>query len=165
MKYAILVLCGLIIGFFLRDCQGPDTITRTETVIERDTIFQVVRDTIYRTKIQHTHERDTLIQIDTLLVNLPINRFSEVFAVKYGNATVSGEVAGEVTKLSLATDFNIPLVTETKTVTITKKPQGLFLGAGINRNLTPFVGATFIRGRYLVGLTSESLTIGYRVGK
>jgi hypothetical protein len=165
MKYAVLVLCGLIIGFLLRDCKGTDTITKIETIIERDTIYQTIRDTVYRTKIKHIYQRDTLIQFDTLLVSVPLNQFSEAFDVEYGKATVSGEVAGKLTKLSLVTDFNIPLVTETKTVTITKKPQGLYLAAGVSNFRTPFIGATFIRDRYLVGLTTESITLGYRVGR
>jgi hypothetical protein len=165
MKYAVLVLCGLVIGFLLRDCQSPDTITKIETVIERDTVYQTIRDTVYRTQVKHVYQRDTLIRFntDTVLVSVPLNQFSEVFDVQYGQATVSGEVAGELTKLRLSTDFNIPLVTETKTVTITKKPQGLFLTAGVNSNLKPFLGGTFIKDRYLVGLTTESITLGYKI--
>jgi len=163
MKYAAIVLLGIILGFLLRDCKGPDTITRTTTVVERDTVYQVVRDTVYRTQIKHVFSRDTLMQFDTVLVSVPISRFSESFDVQYGNATVSGEVAGKLLNMALSTDFNIPLVTETKTITITKKPRGFYLGAGVNKQLTPFVGGTFIHDRYLFGLTTESITVGYRI--
>ena len=168
IKYPIILLIGLISGFLLNDCQRklPYEV-KTETIFKTDTVFQIQRDTIFLTKVKHIYSRDTIIQIQDKPYSVPLQSFSEAFNVLHGNVTVSGEVAGKVTKMSVMTDFKLPTITNTITTkeTVVKKPSGLFLTAGIDKQLTPFLGGTFIHDRYLLGLTTQSLTIGYRVGR
>ena len=167
MRYAIFLLLGLISGFLLNDCQRklPYEV-KTETIFKTDTIFQIQRDTVFLTKIKHTYSRDTIIQIQDKRYSVPLQAFSEAFNVLHGNVTVYGEVAGKVTKMSVITDFKLPTITNTITTkeTVVKKPSGLFLTAGANKT-TLNIGATFIHDRYLLGLTTQYLTIGYRVGR
>src|SRR5690606_33379083 len=106
----------------------PSVTIVTET--KTDTVYVTVRDTIRLTRKEIKHEvvRDTIL-IDPALPQ--IKAFTAYKSFTYGNTTVSGEVFGEVLKMDIATDFNLPTITNTitNTVTVTKKPQGLFLTA------------------------------------
>jgi len=166
IKYPIILLIGLIIGFLLNDCQRKTTEKIViETVTTTDTVFVEVKDTITVTKLKHIYHKDTVLQINDQLITAPLQSFSETFEVLYGSVSVEGEVAGKVTRLGVITDFNLPTVTNniTTTKTVTKKPSGLFVTVGVDKQLTPFVGGTFIKDRYLVNLNTNSLSVGYKV--
>ena len=163
--FSIGLIIGLLIGYWFAS-KGelePKIVTVTKT--ETDTVFVTVRDTIRikNTEIKHEFVRDTVI-ID---FKPQIKAFTASKPFLYGNTHLKGEVLGEILKMDIYTDFDIPTVTNTitNTTTIIKKPQGLFPVAGVNKQLTPFVGGVYVRDRYLVGLTTESLFVGYRVFK
>lgn len=167
MKNIVLVVFGLVLGLFLYDWflidKGSMIVTKTESFT--DTLFIEVRDTVRITQKEIITEflRDTVL-IDSYKPK--ISSFKTVQPFLYGNTTVKGEVLGEVLKMDIANDFKIPSVTNTitNTTTIIKKPSGLFLTAGANyNNLTPFVGVTFIKDRTLIGLTTTSVSVGYRI--
>jgi hypothetical protein len=66
---------------------------------------------------------------------------------------VSGEVLGEVLKMTATSDFKMPVVTntitETKTETIVKKPKGIYLGASINSLLQPGAKVSYLDNKYI----------------
>lgn len=128
----------------------PEFETKTEVVEVRtsDTVYVTERDTIYRNKPVTRYLRDTVYVTETDTIALPIRSFSETFPNKYGSITAFGETAGELLQLSLSTDLTIPTVTntvtKTETITITEKPRGLYVGASINSELIPSVGASYL---------------------
>lgn len=152
---------GLLSQLFLSKDLQPVIITETKT--ETDTVYITVRDTIRLTKteIKHEYLRDTVI-ID---FKPQIKAFKASKPFLYGNTHISGEVLGEVLKIDISNDFKLPTVTNTvtNTTTIIKKPQGVFPVAGINKELSPFAGAVYVRDRYVIGLTTQSAFIGYRI--
>lgn len=158
-EYIIILLIGLVIGYLLLEPKHTESIV---TEIKTDTVYITIRDTISitRKEIQHEVVRDTILVEPIQPV---IKSFTASKSFQYGSATVSGEVLGEVLKMDIATDFSVPTVTNTITNTITKKPQGLFLTAGVNKQLSPNLGAVYIRSRVLIGLSTNDVRFGYRV--
>ena len=168
MKYVIFVLIGFILGYLLADWLDRDSVTvRTITEYKTDTLYIPYKETVTVTKTEIVQEylRDTIL-IEPFKPQ--IKAFKAVYPFLYGNAYLSGEVLGEVLKTSLTTDFNIPSVTNTITTTNTviKKPSGLFLTAGVNSNFqTPYLGAIFVKDKYLVGLNTSGFQVGYKLGR
>lgn len=162
-KYILLVLFGLFVGYFIFS-KDPEYISTIVTETKTDTVYITVRDTvrITRNEIRHEVLRDTIL-IDPIQPQIKAFKSSKSFT--YGYATVSGEVLGEVLKMDITTDFNIPVITNTitNTVTITKKPQGLFLTAGVDKQLSPNVGAVYVRDRVLVGISTSDFKFGYKL--
>ena len=161
--FSIGLVIGLLIAYWFASKHEIEPVIITETKNETDTVYITIRDTIRLTKteIKHEYLRDTVI-ID---YKPKIRAFKASKPFLYGNTHISGEVLGEVLKIDISNDFKLPTVTNTvtNTTTIIKKPQGLFPVAGVNKQLTPFVGAVYVRDRYLLGLTTESAFVGYRV--
>lgn len=163
IKYAFFGVIGILIGYFLADkSKDVEIIETIET--KTDTVFITVRDTvrITKTEIKHTVLRDTIL-IKT--IEPIIKAFTASKPFLYGNVAVNGEVLGEVLKMDIYTDFNLPQVTNTitKTNTVIKKPSGLFLTAGVNKQLTPSIGAVYVRDRYLLGLSTSGFQFGYKL--
>ena len=163
IKYAFFAVIGIVIGFFLsKQSEDVEIISTIETKI--DTVYVHVRDTvrITRTEIKHEHIRDTIL-IEPIEPKIKAFTASKPFF--YGNVTVNGEVLGEVLKMDIYTDFNLPTVTNTitKTNTVIKKPSGLFLTAGVQNNLTPSIGVVYVKDRYLLGLSTSSVQVGYKL--
>ena len=163
LKYAFFAVLGIVIGYFLSDKSGDVQIIETiET--KTDTVFVTVRDTVTITKKEIQHK----VLRDTILIE-PIEPIIKAFTASkpflYGNVAVNGEVLGEVLKMDIYTDFNLPTVTNTitKTNTVIKKPSGLFLTAGVNNQLTPSLGAVFVKDRYLLGLSTSGFQFGYKL--
>ena len=165
VKYAFFAILGIVIGYFLSDKSGDVEVIETiET--KTDTVYVHIRDTvkITRTEIKHEHIRDTILikPIEPI-----INAFTASKPFLHGNVSVNGEVLGEVLKMDIYTDFNLPQVTNTitKTNTVIKKPAGLFItaGLGVQNNLTPSLGAVFVKDRYLLGLSTSGFQVGYRL--
>lgn len=165
IKYAFFAILGIVIGYFLSDKSGDVEIIETiET--KTDTVYVTVRDTVTITKkeIQHTVLRDTILikPIEPI-----IKAFTASKPFLYGNVGVKGEVLGDVLKMDIYTDFDLPNITNTitKTNTVIKKPAGLFItaGLGVQNNLTPSLGAVYVRDRYLLGLSTSGFQVGYRL--
>jgi hypothetical protein len=74
---------------------------------------------------------------------------------------VSGEVLGEVLKMTATSDFKMPVVTntitETKTETIVKKPKGIYLGASVNSLLQPGAKVSYLDNKYLFSYQYQPL--------
>jgi hypothetical protein len=81
---------------------------------------------------------------------------------------VSGEVLGEVLKMTAINDYKLPVVTntitETKTETIVVKPKGLYLGAGVNSLLKPSASVTYLDNKYLFQYQFEPLQGVHQIG-
>ena len=161
--FSLGLIIGLLIGYWFAAKGELEPVIITETKTETDTLYITIRDTVRLTKteIQHEYLRDTVY----LFEKLSIKRFTVSKPVLYGNTHISGEVMGEVLKMDIWNDFRIPTITNTvtNTTTIINKPQGVFPVAGVNVNLTPFAGAVYVQDRYLVGLTTESVFVGYKI--
>jgi len=166
--YIIFILIGLILGFILSDWQNKDNvIVKTVTKVETNTVYSHSIDTIFLSSKEIIQEiiRDTVL-IKEFKPQIKAFRASKPFL--HGNVYVSGEVLGEVIKIDVTNDFKIPSITNTITTNNTeiKKPSGLFLTAGVNSNFqTPYVGAIFVKDKYLVGLNTSGFQFGYKLGR
>ena len=147
----IFFLIGAIVAIILFPKREIETVYKTTTRIEKDTIYVASTDTIYipKTKIKTQVLRDTV-----LLDSKPkISLFQTTFPFEYGSTKVSGEVLGEVLKMTAINDYTIPVVTntitETKTETIIKKSKGIYLGAGVNSLLKPSAKVSYLDNKYL----------------
>ena len=148
---AIFFLMGVIVAVILFPKKEVETIYKTEIKKESDTIYLASTDTIYipKTKIKTKVLRDTI-----LLDSKPkISLFQASFPFEHGSTSVSGEVLGEVLKMTAINDYTIPVVTntitETKTEKVIVKPKGIYLGAGINSLMKPSVKAAYLDNKYL----------------
>ena len=163
---ALFFLGGLIAGFILFPKPEVETIYKTTTKTETDTIYVASIDTIYvpKTRIK------TEVLRDTILVNYrpQISRFETFFPSAYGNTKVSGEVLGEVLKMTAINDYSIPVVTntitETKTERIVVKPKGIYLGAGINSLLEPSAKISYLDNKYLFQYQFSPFTSVHQIG-
>ena len=159
-------LAGVILAFVVFPRPEQETVYKFETKVETDTIYTHVVDTIYvpKTKIKTEVLRDTI-----LLDFMPqISLFKTSIPSEYGNTHVSGEVVGEVLKMTATNDFKIPVVTntitETKTETIIKKPKGLYLGASINSLLDPSAKVSYLDNKYLFTYQYQPVTKIHTLG-
>ena len=147
----IFFLIGAIVAIILFPKREIETVYKTTTRIETDTIYVAYTDTIYipKTMIKTKVLRDTI-----LLDSKPkISLFQASFPFDYGSTHVSGEVLGEVLKMTAINDYTIPVVTntitETKTEKVIVKPKGIYLGAGVNSMLRPSGKVSYLDNKYL----------------
>lgn len=147
----IFFLIGAIVAIILFPKREIETVYKTTTKTETDTIYVASVDTVYipKTLIKQEVLRDT-----TLIYSKPkIRAFTASFPFAYGSTKVSGEVLGEVLKMTAINDYSLPIVntttTETKTETIVQKPKGIYLGAGINSLLKPSAKVSYLDNKYL----------------
>jgi hypothetical protein len=159
-------LAGLILAFVIYPKPEEETVYKFETKVETDTIYSHVVDTIYvpKTKIKTEVLRDTVL-ID---YEPKISLFKTSIPSEYGSTHVSGEVLGEVLKMTATNDFKIPVVTNTitntETKTIIKKPKGIYLGAGVNSILQPSAKVSYLDNKYLFSYQFEPLQGVHQVG-
>lgn len=147
----IFFLIGAIVAIILFPKKEVETIYKTTTKIEKDTIYVASTDTIYipKTMIKTKVLRDTML----LEYKPKISLFQTTFPFEHGSTKVSGEVLGEVLKMTAINDYTIPVVTntitETKTETVVVKPKGIYLGAGINSLMKPSGKVSYLDNKYL----------------
>jgi hypothetical protein len=159
-------LIGVIVAIVLFPKKEVETIYKTTTRTETDTIYVASTDTIYipKTKIKTEFIRDTIL-ID---FKPQIKRFETLYPFDYGSTRVSGEVLGEVLKMTAINDYTIPVVTntitETKTETIIEKPKGIYLGAGINSMLQPSGKVSYLDNKYLFEYQFQPMTKIHTLG-
>jgi hypothetical protein len=159
-------LAGLILAFVIYPKPEEETVYKFETKVETDTIYSHVVDTIYipKTKIKTEVLRDTVL-ID---YEPKISLFKTSIPSEYGSTHVSGEVLGEVLKMTATNDFKIPVVTNTitntETKTIIKKPKGMYLGAGVNSLLQPSAKVSYLDNKYLFSYQFEPLQGVHQIG-
>jgi hypothetical protein len=144
-------LAGVVLTFIVYPRHEQETVYKFETVTKTDTLFVDKLDTVYipKTKIK------TQVLRDTILIDFKpqISLFKTTIPFEYGNTYLSGEVLGEVLKMTATNDYKIPVVTntitETKTETIVVKPKGIYLGAGVNSLLKPSASVSYLDNKYL----------------
>jgi hypothetical protein len=169
-KLILFFAIGLIIGLLLYDrFLVPEIETKVEYIetIKIDTVYTVVRDTIYRDNFKYIYERDTIIED----YKPKIRGFKETYTTPYGNVYLSGEVLGELRYASLTTDFKFPNIVSTiikeKKTTSVIKPSGVYLTGGINSNFSYSIGATYLNDKSLIGyeyqpqIDLHSLRVGW----
>jgi len=152
-------IAGIIVAYIFLPKPESETFYKFKTVTKTDTLIVEVKDTVYvpKTKIK------TEVLRDTVLINFKpkISAFTASFPFEYGSTNVSGEVLGEVLKMTATSDFKIPVVTntitETKTETIIKKSKGIYLGASVNSLLQPGAKVSYLDNKYLFGYQYQPL--------
>ena len=148
---AVSFLIGAVVAIILFPRPEIETIYKTKIDRLTDTLYITSKDTIYisKTKIK------TQVLRDTILIDFKpkIRAFETTFPFKYGSTKVSGEVLGEVLKMTATNEYQLPVVTntiiETKTETKVVKPKGIYLGAGINSLLQPSGKVAYLDNKYL----------------
>jgi hypothetical protein len=162
----IAFLIGLLLAFVVYPKPEQETVYKFETVTKTDTLIVEVKDTVYvpKTKIK------TEVLRDTVLIDFKpkISAFTASFPFEYGSTNVSGEVLGEVLKISATNNYKLPVVTntitETKTETIIKKPKGIYLGAGINSLLEPSASVAYLDNKYLFQYQYQPFSRSHQIG-
>jgi hypothetical protein len=107
---------------------------------------------------------------DTVLIDYKpkISLFETTFPFEHGSTKVSGEVLGEVLKMTATNDYSIPVVTNTitntETKTIIKKSKGLYLGASINSLLDPGAKASYVDDKYIFQYQYQPVTKIHTLG-
>ena len=162
----IAFLIGLLLAFVIFPRPETETVYKFETVTKTDTLFVDKLDTVYisKTKIKTQVLRDTIV-VD---FKPQISQFNASFPFEYGSTSVSGEVLGEVLKMTATNDFKIPVVTNTitntETKTIVQKPKGIYLGAGVNSLIHPSASVTYLDNKYLFQYQFEPLQKIHQIG-
>ena len=159
-------LAGLILAFVVFPRPEQETVYKFETKVESDTIYTRIVDTVYVPKMRIKSQ----VLRDTILLDFKpkISLFKASIPSEYGNTHVSGEVLGEVLKMTATNDFKIPVVTntitETKTETIIKKPKGIYLGASVNSLLDPSAKVSYLDNKYLFQYGYQPVTKIHTLG-
>jgi hypothetical protein len=159
-------LIGVVLTFVVYPKPEFETVYKTKTVTQIDTLFVDKLETVYipKTRIKTEVVRDTIL-ID---FKPKISHFNASFPFEYGSTSVSGEVLGEVLKMTATNDYKLPVVTntitETKTETIVKKPKGIYLGAGVNSLLQPSAKFAYLDNKYLFSYQFEPLQRVHQLG-
>lgn len=159
-------LIGVVLTFVVYPKPEFETVYKTKTERLTDTLYITSKDTIYipKTKIK------TQVLRDTILIDFKpkISHFETTFPFDYGSTKVSGEVLGEVLKMTATNDYKLPVVTntitETKTETILVKPKGIYLGAGVNSLLQPSANVSYLDNKYLFTYQFQPLQKIHQIG-
>jgi hypothetical protein len=159
-------VAGVILAFLLFPKQELETIYKTKVERLTDTLYITSTDTVYipKTKIKTEFLRDTIL-ID---FKPQISRFETLFPFEHGSTKVSGEVLGEVLKMTATNEYKLPVVTntiiETNTETIIKKSKGFYLGANINSALNIGASAFYVDDKYLFSYQFQPVTRIHTIG-
>jgi hypothetical protein len=144
-------LAGVFLAFVIYPKPEAETFYKFTTKIKTDTLFVDKLSTVY---VPKTRIKTEVIR-DTILVDFKpqISLFETSFPFEYGSTKVSGEVLGEVLKMTATNDYKIPVVTNTitntETKTIIQKPKGIYLGASVNSLLKPSASVSYLDNKYL----------------
>ena len=159
-------LAGVVLAFIFMPKPDTEEVYKFTTVTQIDTLFVTSRDTVYvpKNKIKTEFLRDTVL-ID---FKPQISLFETTFPFEYGSTKVSGEVLGEVLKMTATSDYTIPVVTNTitntETKTIIQKPKGIYLGANVNSLLQPSAGVAYLDNKYLFQYQYQPVTKIHSLG-
>jgi hypothetical protein len=167
IQIAILAfLGGVILAFVVYPRPEVETVYKFETVTKTDTLFVDKLETVY---IPKTTIKTEVLR-DTILIDFKpqISLFKTIIPFEYGNTYLSGEVLGEVLKMTATNDYKIPVVTNTitntETKTIIQKPKGLYLGAGVNSLLKPSASVSYLDNKYLFQYQYQPLQKVHQIG-
>jgi hypothetical protein len=159
-------IAGVILAFIVLPKAETEEVYRFTTVTETDTLFVDKVSTIY---IPKTSIKTEVIR-DTILIDFKpqISLFETTFPFEHGSTKVSGEVLGEVLKMTATSDYQIPVVTNTitntETRTIIEKPKGIYLGAGVNSLLKPSASVSYLDNKYLFQYQYQPVTKIHTLG-
>jgi hypothetical protein len=159
-------LGGVIAAFIFFPKPEQETVYKFETVTKTDTLIVEVKDTVY---VPKKWIKSQIIR-DTILVDYKpqISLFKTSIPSEYGSTHLSGEVLGEVLKMTATNDYKIPVVTntitETKTETIVKKAKGIYLGAGVNSLIQPSASVSYLDNKYLFSYQYQPLEKVHQIG-
>jgi hypothetical protein len=167
IKIAIVsFIAGVILAFLLLPKPETEEVYRFTTVTETDTLFVDKVSTVY---IPKTSIKTEVLR-DTILIDFKpqISLFETSFPFEHGSTKVSGEVLGEVLKMTATNDYKIPVVTNTitntETRTIIEKPKGIYLGAGVNSLLKPSASVAYLDNKYLFQYQYQPVTKIHTLG-
>jgi hypothetical protein len=152
IKIAVLAfIAGAVLAFMFMPKPETEEVYKFTTVTKTDTLFVDKVSTVYVPKTSIKTE----VLRDTILIDFKpqISLFETTFPFEHGSTKVSGEVLGEVLKMTATNDYKIPVVTNTitntETRTIIEKPKGIYLGAGVNSLLKPSASVAYLDNKYL----------------
>ena len=157
---------GVVIAFIFMPKPEKEEVYRFTTVTQTDTLFVTSRDTVYIPK----NRIKTQVLRDTILIDFKpqISLFESAFPFEHGSTKVSGEVLGEVLKMTATSDYTIPVVTNTitntETKTIIQKPKGIYLGANVNSLLQPSAGVAYLDNKYLFQYQYQPMQKVHQIG-
>jgi len=159
-------MIGVVLAFVVFPRPETEEVYRFTTSVKTDTIYSRTIDTVYvpKTKIK------TEVLRDTVLIDFKpkISLFESTFPFEHGSTKVSGEVLGEVLKMTATSDYNIPVVTNTitntETKTIVQKPKGIYLGASVNSLLQPGAKVAYLDNKYLFEYQYQPLQKVHQIG-
>ena len=159
-------LAGVILTFVVFPRPEVETVYKFETVTKTDTLYVDKLETVYvpKTKIK------TEVVRDTILVDFKpqISLFKTTIPFEYGNTYLSGEVLGEVLKMTATNDYKLPVVTNTitntQTKTIVQKPKGIYLGGGVNSLLQPSASVAYLDNKYLFEYQYQPMQKIHQIG-
>ena len=167
IKIAVLAfIAGVILAFILFPKREIETVYKTTVERLTDTLYITSTDTVYipQTKIK------TEVLRDTILIDFKpkISAFTASFPFEHGSTSVSGEVLGEVLKMTAINNYKLPVVTntitETKTETIIKKSKGFYLGAAVNSDLKLGANVSYVDNKYLFSYQFQPVTKTHTLG-
>jgi hypothetical protein len=159
-------IAGVILAFIVLPKPETEEVYRFTTVTETDTLFVDKVSTVY---IPKTSIKTEVLR-DTILIDFKpqISLFETTFPFEHGSTKVSGEVLGEVLKMTATSDYQIPVVTNTitntETRTIIEKPKGVYLGAGVNSLLKPSASVAYLDNKYLFQYQFQPVTKIHTLG-
>jgi hypothetical protein len=159
-------LAGIILAFIFMPKPETEEVYRFTTVTKTDTLFVDKVSTVY---IPKTSIKTEVLR-DTILIDFKpqISLFETTFPFEYGSTKLSGEVLGEVLKMTATSDYQIPVVTNTitntETRTIIEKPKGIYLGAGVNSLLKPSASVAYLDNKYLFQYQYQPVTKIHTLG-
>jgi hypothetical protein len=159
-------MIGVVLAFVVFPRPKYEEVYKFTTRVKTDTIYSRTIDTVYvpKTKIK------TQVLRDTVLIDFKpqISLFESTFPFEHGSTKVSGEVLGEVLKMTATSDYNIPVVTNTitntETKTIVQKPKGIYLGASVNSLLQPGAKVAYLDNKYLFEYQYQPLQKVHQIG-
>lgn len=167
IKIAVVAfLAGVILAIILFPKTEIETVYKTKTQRKTDTLYVTFTDTVY---VPKTRIKTQIIR-DTVLIDFKpkISAFTTSFPFEYGSTKVSGEILGEVLKMTAINDYKLPVVTntvtETKTEKIVVKPKGIYLGGGVNNLLQPAINASYLDNKYLFQYQFQPLQGVHQIG-
>ena len=167
IQIAILAfLGGVILAFVVYPRPEVETVYKFESVTKTDTLFVDKLETVY---IPKTTIKTEVLR-DTILIDFKpqISLFTASFPFEHGSTSISGEVLGEVLKMTATNDYKLPVVTNTitntETRTIIEKAKGIYLGAGVNSLLKPSASVSYLDNKYLFQYQYQPLQKIHQIG-
>jgi hypothetical protein len=159
-------IAGAVLAFIFMPKPETEEVYKFTTVTKTDTLFVDKVSTVYVPKTSIKTE----VLRDTILIDFKpqISLFETSFPFEHGSTKVSGEVLGEVLKMTATNDYKIPVVTNTitntETRTIIEKPKGIYLGAGVNSLLKPSASVAYLDNKYLFQYQYQPVTKIHTLG-